>query len=187
MQSGVTHCIDKTWTRIYNPGQVAVDRCDPEGDFIKRWIPELADVPPQQLGSPPTLSGYPAPVLNYKAARQRRVKQLEAQRSQFLNASNLLPYLAQTPTNLTPFGTEIHGGEVAWAAAPTATLFPPPLPLANLGPEEAQALRTWFVAHVNILPPQPRRRKPKPPMPDPTIRQLSLLGDLEEYSAGGQP
>ncbi|MGB3200403.1 MAG: FAD-binding domain-containing protein, partial [Nodosilinea sp.] len=56
MQSGVTHCVDKTWTRIYNPGQVAIDRCDPEGEFIKRWVPELADVPADQLGNPPTLS-----------------------------------------------------------------------------------------------------------------------------------
>jgi deoxyribodipyrimidine photo-lyase len=176
MQAGVTHCVDKTWTRIYNPGQVAVDRCDPEGEFIKRWVPELADVPPQCLGSPPTLAGYPAPILNYKTARQRRVKQLEAQRRPFLNASNLRPFLATLPDDLTPFGTEIHGGDVAWAAAPTATLFPPPLALEALGLEEAQALRTWFVAHVNILPSKGRRR-PKAPATDPNLRQLSLLDD----------
>ncbi|MGG6237379.1 FAD-binding domain-containing protein [Nodosilinea sp. AN01ver1] len=175
MQSGVTHCVDKTWTRIYNPGQVAVDRCDPEGEFIKRWVPELADVPARQLGSPPTLSGYPAPILNYKAARQRRVKQLEAQRGKFLNTSNLLPFLAPMPSDLTPFGTEIYGGEVAWAAAPIDELFPAALPLVELSPEQATALRTWFVAHVAIQPPRSRRRKPKAVAADPTVRQLSLL------------
>lgn len=179
MQSGVTHCVDKTWTRIYNPGQVAVDRCDPEGKFIKRWLPELADVPPAQLGNPPTLSGYPAPILNYKAARQRRVKQLEAQRGKFLNASNLLPFLAQMPADLTPFGAEIYGGEVAWAEEAIADLFPAALPLADLDAAQAAALRTWFVAHVNVLPPKSRRRPPKAPVTDPNIRQLSLLGDLE--------
>jgi deoxyribodipyrimidine photo-lyase len=175
MQSGVTHCVDKTWTRIYNPGQVAVDRCDPEGEFIKRWVPELADVPPEQLGSPPTLSGYPAPILNYKAARQRRVKQLETQRGQFLNAANLRPFLAELPADLTPFGSDRYGGEVAWANGPVEALFPAPLALADLDAEQAQALRTWFVAHVNVVPPKPRRRPPR--AIDPAFHQLSLLGD----------
>jgi deoxyribodipyrimidine photo-lyase len=179
MQSGVTHCVDKTWTRIYNPGQVAVDRCDPEGAFIKRWLPELTDVPAAQLGSPPTLSGYPAPILNYKSARQRRVKLLEAQRGQFLNALNLLPHLAQMPKDLTPFGAEVYGGEVAWAEDAIADLFPTALPLADLDTAQAAALRTWFVAHVNVVPPKARRRPPKPQTFDPNIRQLSLLGDLE--------
>ncbi|MBD1873235.1 deoxyribodipyrimidine photo-lyase [Nodosilinea sp. FACHB-131] len=179
MQSGVTHCIDKTWTRIYNPGQVAVDRCDPEGEFIKRWVPELVDVPPAQLGSPPTLSGYPAPILNYKAARQRRVKLLEAQRGKFLNASNLLPHLAQMPKDLTPFGVEVYGGEVAWAKDAIAHLFPAALPLADLDAAQAAALRTWFVAHVSVLPPQSRRRKPQALATDSNIRQLTLLGDIK--------
>ncbi|MBD2107311.1 deoxyribodipyrimidine photo-lyase [Nodosilinea sp. FACHB-13] len=179
MQSGVTHCVDKTWTRIYNPGQTAVDRCDPEGEFIKRWLPELADVPPAQLGNPPTLSGYPAPILNYKAARQRRVKLLEAQRGKFLNARNLLPHLAQMPKDLTPFGTEVYGGEVAWAEDAIADLFPAALPLADLDVAQAAALRTWFVARVNVLPPKSRRRKPQAPATDPNIRQLTLLGDIK--------
>lgn len=179
MQAGVTHCVNKSWTRIYHPGQTAVDRCDPEGEFIKRWVPELADVPPAQLGSPPTLSGYPAPILNYKAARQRRVKQLEAQRGQFLNTSNLVPFLATMPENVTPFGSDLYGGEVAWAAAAVGELFPAGLALADLDPEAAAALRTWFVAHVNILPPKARQRRPKPPKTDPNLRQLSLLGDLD--------
>ncbi len=180
MQSGVTHCVDKTWTRIYNPGQVAVDRCDPEGKFIKCWVPELADVPPEQLGNPPTLLGYPAPMLNYKAARQRRVKQLEAQRGQFLNTRNLVPFLAPLPADVTPFGTDLHPGEVAWATAPAETLFPPPLDFDQLSPAAAQTLRTWFVAHVNILPSPSRRRKTKPPAPDPGVRQLSLLSDVDQ-------
>jgi deoxyribodipyrimidine photo-lyase len=179
MQAGVTHCVNKSWTRIYHPGQTAVYRCDPEGEFLKRWVPELADVPPAQLGSPPTLSGYPAPILSYKAARQRRVKQLEAQRGQFLNTSNLVPFLATMPENVTPFGSDLYGGEVAWAAAAVGELFPAGLALADLDPEAAAALRTWFVAHVNILPPKARQRRPKPPKTDPNLRQLSLLGDLD--------
>jgi len=178
MQSGVTHCIDKPWTRIYHPGQVAVDRCDPEGSFIKRWVPELAHLPAHQLGQPPPQPNYPAPILAYKAARQRRVKHLEAQRQPLLTISNLIPHLATLPPDLTPFGTDLYGGEVAWAQAPYPALFPPALPLEHLDEAEAQALRTWFVAHINITPPKPSRSSRRRPAPDPNIRQLNLLEDM---------
>jgi deoxyribodipyrimidine photo-lyase len=177
MQSGVTHCLDKTWTSIYNPGQVAVDRCDPEGNFIKRWVPEVAHLPPKQLGNPPPIKGYPAPTIDYKAARQRRVKQLEAQRSRLLNTDNVVPYLARFPSDVTPFGHDLYPGEIAWADQPPQDLFPPALSLADLSWPEAQALRTWFVAHVNVLPSPSPRRRPKTMADDPKVQQLSLLED----------
>ncbi|MFH7245389.1 MAG: FAD-binding domain-containing protein [Spirulina sp.] len=179
MQSGVTHCVDKTWTRIYNPGQAAIDRCDPEGAFIKRWVPELAHLSADQLGAPPPQSNYPAPILDYKAARQRRVKRLETQRKPLLEAKNLIPHLAPLPSDLTPFGTDLYPNDVTWAASSATALFPPPLPLENLNPLEAQALRTWFVAHVNILPPKPKRSSRRQAT-DPNIQQLSLLEGLWE-------
>ena len=175
MQAGVTHCVDKTWTRIYNPGQVAVDRCDPQGEFIKHWIPELAHLPPEQLGQPPAVEGYARPILDYKAVRQRRVDQLQAQRSQLLNARNILPHVARLPRDITPFGTDLYGGEIAWATAPPAALFPAALPLDGLDETQAKALRTWFVAHVNIVPARPQRRKARKQSGDPNIQQLSLL------------
>jgi deoxyribodipyrimidine photo-lyase len=169
MQSGVTHCLDKTWTRIYNPGQVAVDRCDPEGDFIKHWLPELAHLPPEQLGTPPPIKGYPAPIIDYRAARQRRVQQLETQRGRFLNTDNIVPYLAALPDDFTPFGSDRHPSDITWVQPPITTLFPPPLDLNSLDTSQAQALRTWFVAHVNITPARSRKRKPSSP-----VEQLAL-------------
>jgi len=169
MQSGVTHCLDKTWTRIYNPGQVAVDRCDPEGAFIKHWVPELAHLPAAQLGSPPPVKGYPSPILDYREARQRRVAQLEQQRGRFLNRENVVPYLATLPPNLTPFGSDRYASEISWTQIPADTLFPAPLELAALDEKQAIALRTWFVAHVNIPPPKIRKRQPPSP-----VNQLAL-------------
>ena len=169
MQSGVTHCLDKTWTRIYNPGQVAVDRCDPDGAFIKNWVPELAHLPAELLGSPPSVKGYPAPILNYRQARQRRVQQLEKQRGRFLHSDNIVPYLAELPEALIPFGSERYPSEVNWAQAPTEALFPVPLDLASLDATQAKAIRTWFVAHVNITPPKIRPRQARSP-----VDQLSL-------------
>ncbi|MEM6519389.1 MAG: deoxyribodipyrimidine photo-lyase [Cyanobacteria bacterium P01_C01_bin.70] len=158
MQSGVTHCLDKTWTRIYNPGQVAVDRCDPEGAFIKQWVPELAHLSPHQLGSPPPVKGYPAPIIDYRRARQQRVAQLEQQRSRFLSRDNVVPYLAALPDDLTPFGSDRFPSHIAWTRQLPETLFPEPLALSELTAKQAIALRTWFVAHVDITPPKVRKR-----------------------------
>ncbi|HEY9736076.1 MAG TPA: deoxyribodipyrimidine photo-lyase [Trichocoleus sp.] len=191
MQAGVTHCVDKTWTRIYNPGQVAVDRCDPEGDFIRQWVPEVAHLPSELLGCPPSLRGYPKPILDYRRARHQRVTQLEAQRGKFLNSDNIVPYLARMPEDLTPFGSDLifntasgspgvgaesGGSPILWAKLAKADLFPAALDLERLDVAEAQALRTWFVAHVNIAPPkvQRRSRKRKAGKVDPNVQQLSL-------------
>ncbi|MBT9311548.1 FAD-binding domain-containing protein [Leptothoe kymatousa] len=172
MQSGVTHCVDKTWTRIYNPQQVAVDRCDPEGSFIKRWVPELAHVPPAQLGQPPPTQGYPAPILDYREMRSLRVQQLEQQRHQFLNTDNVVPHLGRMPKMVTPFGTERYGSETAWCAEEVSQLFPIALDLDSLEPQQCLDLRTWFVAHVDIMPPKNRQRTQTTPS---DTEQLSLL------------
>jgi deoxyribodipyrimidine photo-lyase len=175
MQAGVTHCVNKTWTRIYNPEQTAVDRCDPDGLFIKRWVPELAHLPPEFLGSPPPVKGYPNPILNYKAARQRRVKQLEQQRQHFLNQDNVVPYLSRLPQNLTPFGSDRVTSDVSWATTTYVDLFPAAIDLDALDPEQAKAIRTWFVAHVEVIPHKPKqRRRPRAPK-SPQNQQLSLL------------
>ncbi|MEO1209193.1 MAG: deoxyribodipyrimidine photo-lyase [Cyanobacteria bacterium J06638_20] len=159
MQAGVTHCVDKTWTRIYNPEQTAVDRCDPDGAFIKRWVPEVAHLSPEQLGLPPRLRDYPPPILDYRQARQRRVTRLERQRQHFLDQSNVLPFLARMPESVVPLGSDRHPSEVAWAQERLPDLFPAPLALDNLDEAQAKALRTWFVAHVDIRPHRPRAHR----------------------------
>ncbi|MGF1537920.1 MAG: cryptochrome/photolyase family protein [Elainellaceae cyanobacterium] len=174
MQSGVTHCLDKTWTRIYNPEQCAVDRCDPDGAFIKRWVPEVAHLAPCQLGDPPRLKDYPPPILDYREARQRRVSQLERQRGKFLSQTNLLPHLAEMPASVVPFGSDRHPSEVSWAQAEHPPLFPPPLDLAALDEAEAKALRTWFVASRRVQSWRPRKRQTRK-KPE-ASGQLSLLG-----------
>ncbi|NEQ29291.1 MAG: hypothetical protein F6K28_62265 [Microcoleus sp. SIO2G3] len=106
MQAGITSAIDKSWTRIYNPGQAAVasvalrrNRFDPQGQFIKRWVPELRHLRPDQLGASPPTKGYPAPILDYKQARAQRVEQLQRQRQIFTQQGDIVPYLAPLPTS----------------------------------------------------------------------------------------
>lgn len=79
--------------RIFNPilqGQ----KFDPEGAFIRRWLPELADVPQKFIHTPWLMSAeeqqryhavlgrdYPAPIVDHGAARQRFLEAVSAGRS----------------------------------------------------------------------------------------------------------
>ncbi|MBD2054734.1 deoxyribodipyrimidine photo-lyase [Oculatella sp. FACHB-28] len=158
MQAGITSAVDKSWTRIYNPGQAAVDRFDPQGQFIKRWVPELRHLRPNQLGSPPTTKGYPAPILDYKQARAQRVKQLQRQRQVFVEQSDIMPHLAPLPASLVPFGSDglASSGrvvcDVVWASGDNHHLFPLAIDLTTLNGEQAAILRSWFVAPVTSSP-----------------------------------
>lgn len=174
MQAGVTHCLDKSWTRIYNPEQAAVDRCDPEGAFIKKWVPELAKIPAVQLGLPPRVKGYPQPILNYREARARRVQQLEEQRSSFRQQSDILPHLARMPKSVLPFGSDRFESEIQWAQKSSPSLFPAALDLDQLDIERSTWLRSWLVAHVEFKPQKTTSRRKKS-QPDPNVIQLSLL------------
>lgn len=54
--------------RIFNPTTQS-QRFDPEGDFIRRWVPELAHLDSKQIHQPPAMSAYPSPLVDYKNAR----------------------------------------------------------------------------------------------------------------------
>ncbi|MFZ9850596.1 MAG: FAD-binding domain-containing protein [Vulcanococcus sp.] len=126
MQAGVTVAGSGGWTRIYHPGQVAVDRCDPQGLFIRRWLPELAELTNDQLGAPPPMAAYPRPILDYDTARRRRLETLQRQRLQILDVRQSM---ARLPRD---------------ADGASADLFPAALDLDSLEPRQWSALLSWF-------------------------------------------
>ena len=68
MQSGVTGI---NAVRMYNPVKQSIDH-DPEGKFIRRYVPELKDVTTQWIHEPwrmpvPT-ADYPAPLVDHNTA-----------------------------------------------------------------------------------------------------------------------
>lgn len=66
--------------RIFNP-MTQGKKFDPEGEYVRRWIPELADVParhvhtPWELDRPP--SGYPAPIVDHAEERIESLRRYE--------------------------------------------------------------------------------------------------------------
>ena len=81
MQSGTT---GMNTLRIYSPTKQVLDQ-DPQGVFIRRWIPELRDMPDKWIATPweqPVLmGGYPQPIVdNAEAVRQARARITEFRR-----------------------------------------------------------------------------------------------------------
>ncbi len=79
--------------RIFNPTTQG-ERYDPDGRWIRRWVPELAQVPGEFLHRPWTMpravqlrSGcrigrdYPSPIVDHTIARQRVIERYRAARS----------------------------------------------------------------------------------------------------------
>ncbi|MEL7358612.1 MAG: FAD-binding domain-containing protein [Cyanobacteria bacterium J06560_6] len=157
-QAGVTHCLNKAWIRIYNPQQEAIARCDPQGEFVHRWVPELAHLGPEQLGNPPVVKGYPKPILNYEEARSRRAKRIDDLRHDIIHAPNIEPLLTRMPTDVTPFGADLFPSDVSWAQQPVEALYPTALDLDSMESLDFKILRTWFIAHGSWLD-NPKRQR----------------------------
>jgi deoxyribodipyrimidine photo-lyase len=76
--------------RIYNPRKQVRDN-DPNGEFIKKWVPELESLPAKYLDQPEKTpihiqentgvsigEDYPYPIIEYETARQDIIKKFEA-------------------------------------------------------------------------------------------------------------
>jgi len=71
--------------RVFNPVKQGRDH-DPEGDYIRRWVPELRGVPGKAVhepwllpGGPP--QGYPAPVVDHAEERAEALRRYAAARA----------------------------------------------------------------------------------------------------------
>jgi deoxyribodipyrimidine photo-lyase len=70
-------CDAQPWFRIFNPVAQGA-RFDPEGAYVKRWVPELAACPPAFIHEPwkapralRTGLDYPDPIVDHASARER--------------------------------------------------------------------------------------------------------------------
>jgi deoxyribodipyrimidine photo-lyase len=87
-----TGCDAQPWFRIFNP-LAQSEKFDPQGHFIRRYLPELTNVPLRHLHAPWRMSAaeqsacgvhigtdYPAPCVDHAAARERTLQRFAALR-----------------------------------------------------------------------------------------------------------
>jgi deoxyribodipyrimidine photo-lyase len=76
--------------RIFNPA-TQCERHDPEGDYVREYVPELRDVPTEKIHAWPTLDAderealapdYPGPVVDHSERRERALAMFEAARGE---------------------------------------------------------------------------------------------------------
>lgn len=81
-----TGCDAQPWFRIFNPVTQST-KFDPDGAFIRRFVPELAQVPQKRIHAPWQMApleqqaagcvigrDYPAPIVDHDAARKRTLE-----------------------------------------------------------------------------------------------------------------
>jgi deoxyribodipyrimidine photo-lyase len=91
--SASTGCDAQPWFRVFNPVRQS-EKFDPQGAYIRRWLPELARVPLAYLHAPwmmPTAEqraarcrlgrDYPKPVVGHAEARRRTLARYAAART----------------------------------------------------------------------------------------------------------
>ncbi|MCO4786699.1 MAG: FAD-binding domain-containing protein, partial [Marinomonas atlantica] len=78
--SASTGCDAAPYFRVFNPTRQS-ERFDPDGTFIKKFVPELKNVPVKSIHNPSGAirdqNDYPAPVVDYKLARQHAIAAFE--------------------------------------------------------------------------------------------------------------
>ena len=63
--------VDSRPNRVYNPA-AQLRKLDPAGSYVRRYVPELADVPVKGIAEPGLLApGYPAPIVDHAEAVRR--------------------------------------------------------------------------------------------------------------------
>lgn len=78
-----TGCDAQPYFRIFNP-VLQGRRFDPDGGYVRRWLPELRELPADRIhapwakGQPP--AGYPTPIVDHATARARALAAFRAAR-----------------------------------------------------------------------------------------------------------
>lgn len=79
--SASTGCDAAPYFRVFNP-QRQSEKFDPDGEFIRRFVPELKSLSAKQIHSPTSAQrkelSYPEPVVDYKKARQEAISAFDS-------------------------------------------------------------------------------------------------------------
>ena len=65
------------WFRVFNPVRQS-QRFDPDGVFIRQYLPVLAGLSAKNIHSPPPIKGYPAPLVDLAVSRKQTIEMFGA-------------------------------------------------------------------------------------------------------------
>ena len=68
-----TGCDAQPYFRIFNP-YLQSKRFDPEGAYIRKYVPELQKLSAKQIHEPSGVSGYPEPIVDHSEQREKALK-----------------------------------------------------------------------------------------------------------------
>ena len=72
--------------RVFNP-VLQGEKFDPEGVYVRRWVPELKAVPDKHIHVPweadESTPGYPAPIVDHQLARRRALEAFQTARAKY--------------------------------------------------------------------------------------------------------
>ena len=63
--------------RVFNP-VLQGRKFDPDGTYVRRWVPELSDVPADRIHEPGKIDGYPAPIVDHATERREALARYDA-------------------------------------------------------------------------------------------------------------
>ncbi len=75
--SSSSGCDAQPYFRIFNP-YTQSEKFDPEGIFIRQWVPELISLSNKNIHRPEIVDGYPSPIVSYELNRLKALKMYEA-------------------------------------------------------------------------------------------------------------
>lgn len=78
--SASTGADPQPYFRIFNMKSQG-EKSDSNGDYVKYWVPELADVPVKNIHEPTSAqrkkAGYPEPMVDHKESRERALRRFK--------------------------------------------------------------------------------------------------------------
>lgn len=77
--------------RVFNP-VLQGKKFDPEGSYVRKWLPELKNVPDKDTHAPweaeGSAPGYPSPIVDHQVARKRALEAFQAARAKYEESSS---------------------------------------------------------------------------------------------------
>jgi deoxyribodipyrimidine photo-lyase len=68
-----TGCDPQPYFRIFNP-ELQSRKFDPQGDYLRRFLPELASLSADEIHRPGPSRNYPAPLVEHPVQREKALK-----------------------------------------------------------------------------------------------------------------